>query len=253
MHGILAMALVHGRYLGVQPTCRRSIREVYHSSQCAVLFRKWLSQPIEEKHKDAIWATAVILANLAFSSIDVSSSEEAWPLKPPDSSDLQWLRLKASDKPLWRLANPMRPLSVFRDISETFIHTQRLPTRGADGVSVGLAKLCGLDGSSTSKNNPYFGFVHALSRLLEGSSGEASLGQIFMVISVMPNIFLVCLEQKDPVALFLLYLWYKMARGCRWWIDLRARYELPAIRTYLQRHHGDISSIQALLHNEDIT
>jgi hypothetical protein len=45
----------------------------FHSSQCMVLFSKWLSQSIEEKHKDAIWATGVTPAILAFSSIHVSS------------------------------------------------------------------------------------------------------------------------------------------------------------------------------------
>ena len=238
MHGILAVAAVHDRYLRVQPPRHRS-REVYHSSQCTVLFSKWLSQPIEEKHKDAIWATAVTFTILAFSSINVSSFEQAWPLKPSNSSDLQWLRLKASDKTLWHLANPMRPSSVFRVVSDTFSHIHpRLPTIGIDGVSVELAKLCGLDESSTPENNPYFGFAHALSRLLVVPNGEASFGKTFMVVSVIPRVLRACLEEKDPVALMLLYLWYTKARESRWWIELRARYELPAIRTYLQRTTG---------------
>jgi hypothetical protein len=247
MHGILAMAAAHNRYLGFQPTRCRLIREVNHSSQCLVLFMKWLNQSIEEKHKDAIWATGVTLAILAFSSIHISSFEQAWPLKPSDSSDLQWVRLKASDKALWNIANPMRPSSVFRAMSETFSHKQRLPTRGVDGMSVNLATLCRLDESSTSVNSPYFGFTHALSRLLEVPNGEASLGQIFTVVGVISNTLRACLEEKDPVALLLLYLWYTRASESRWWIDHRARYELPALRTYLQRHHRDNVIIQALL------
>lgn len=247
MHGILAMAAVHNRYLGGQLTCRRSFREVYHSSQCTVLFSEWLGQPIEEKHRDAIWATGVILANLSFSSIDVSSFEQAWPLKPSDSSDLQWLRLKANDKALWHLANPMRTSSVFRVISDTFSHNEQLPTRGIDRVSVELVKLCGLDESSTAENSSYFGFAHALSRLLEVPNGGASLGQIFKVVGAMTDVLRVCLEEKDPIALLLLYLWYTRARNSRWWIDQRARYEIPAIRTYLQRQHKDNGTIPAIL------
>ncbi|KAI9748556.1 MAG: hypothetical protein M4579_007192 [Chaenotheca gracillima] len=245
------MAAVHDRYLGYQPTSRRPMREVYHSSQCAVLFSKWLSQPIGEEDKDAIWATAVTLANLTFSSINVSSFAQAWPLKPSDSSDLQWLRLKANDKALWHLADPTRPSSVFRAVSDTFsdFH-QPLPTRGMGDVPIELAQLCGLDNLSTPKNNPYFGFVHALSKLLEMPKGEASLGRIFWAVSVIPNVLCTRLEEKDPVALLLLYLWYTKARECRWWVDLRARYEIPAIRTYLQRHYSDIGTIQALLVKE---
>lgn len=52
---------------------------------------------------------------------------------------------------------------------------------------------------------------------------------------------------KNPVALLLLYLWYTRASESRWWIRIRAEYELPAIRTYLERYHGDNSVIQALL------
>ena len=202
---------------------------------------------IEEENKDAMWATGVLLAVLAFSSITVSSFEDAWPLKPVDSSDLQWLRLKTSDKVLWTLANPMRPDSVFRVMSDIFSHNEKLPARGSDGVSVDLAKLCGLGDSSTAENNTYFGFVHALSRLLEIPNGHASLGRIFMVVAFISKALRVCLEEKDPVALLLLYLWYTRARRSRCWIDHRARYELPAIRAYLQRYHADKRCIQAIL------
>jgi hypothetical protein len=250
MHGILALAAAHDRYLGGNLTCRRSIREVYHSSQCTVLFNEWLSRPVEEMHKDAIWATGVMLAILTVTSICTSSFEQAWPLKPSDPSDLQWLRLKASDKALRHLANPARPNSVFRDLPETFAINPQLPARGIDGVSVDLAELCGLDESSTPENSPYFSFVHALSRLLELPNGVASLGQVFMVVGVIPNVLLTCLEEKDPVALLLLYLWYTRARESRWWIDHRAQYEVPAIRTYLMGYHRGNGLIQARLLKE---
>lgn len=196
-----------------------------------------------------MWATAVTLSNLAFSSIDVSSSEQAWPLKISDASDLQWLRLKGSDKALWQLANPMREGSVFREVMvEMFELMHRsLPLRGVEGVDVELVELCGLHELSNPENNPYFGFAHALSRLLAVPKGEASLGQVFLVVNAISDELRTCLEEKDPVALILLYLWYSRARECRWWIDLRARYEMPAIRIYLQRHHRDIGIMQTLL------
>ncbi|CZS91199.1 uncharacterized protein RCO7_01488 [Rhynchosporium graminicola] len=114
------MAAVHGRYLGIQPTAKHSTREFSHSSQCTASFSKCLKEDIKEEQREAIWATAVMLANIAFASLNISSHEDAWPLKMSDPSDLQWLRLKVSDKALWKIADPMRPSSAFWKISNTF-------------------------------------------------------------------------------------------------------------------------------------
>ncbi|KAJ5625830.1 hypothetical protein N7510_002139 [Penicillium lagena] len=249
MHGTLAVTAAHDRYLGVTPTHRRrSLRESHHWSQCTLLFNKWLSQSIKEEHKDPLWATAGSLGILTFSSINARVPEEAWPLGTPDPSDLEWLRLGNGKMALWHLANPLRPNSVFRTMSETFAYMhQPLPVKGTDGVSAELVQLCGLDESSTLGNNPYFTVVHGLSRLFGLPKGKASLGRVLMVLSHMNDEFEACLREKDPVALLLLCLWYTRARENKWWIDLRARYELPAICTYLQRYYTDNSAIQTLI------
>src|SRR6201992_1574404 len=109
MHGTLAVAAVHDRYLGVTSAHPRSFRESYHWSQCTILFNKWLSQSIKEEHKDPLWATAGTLAILTFSSINACFPEESWPLSAPDSSDLEWLRLGTGKMALWHLVNPLRP------------------------------------------------------------------------------------------------------------------------------------------------
>jgi hypothetical protein len=254
MHGTLAVTAVHDRYLGLTPTNRRSVRETYHWSQCTILFNKWLSQgPIKEENKDPLWAAAGSLGILTFSSMNPGTLEETWPLGPPDSSDLEWLRIGTGKMALWQLVDPMRPGSVFRTMSATFasLH-QPPPAQGTEGVSVDLAQLCGLDESSTGENNPYFAVAHGLSLLLEMPKGEVGLGAVLMVSRHMHNEFTSRLEKKDPIALLLLCLWYTRARESKWWIDLRARYELPAICTYLQRYHGDNSAIQALIPWNDI-
>jgi hypothetical protein len=248
MHGTLAVTAVHDRYLGITPPHRRSLRESYHWSQCTILFNKWLSQSIKEEHKDPLWATAGSLAILTFSSINSCSPEESWPLKAPDSSDLEWLRLGSGKMALRHLVNPSRPGSVFRSMSETFAYNHLpLPAKGVDGVSDELGHLCGLDGSSTRENNPYFEVAHGLSRLLKVPKGEVSQGEAMMVSSHMHNEFETCLEKKDPVALLLLCLWYTKARESKWWIEVRARCEVPAICIYLQRYHLDNTALQALV------
>jgi len=254
MHGTLAVTAVHDRYLGVTPIHRRSLRESYHWSQCTSLFNKWLSQqPIKEEHKDPLWATAGTLGILTFSSINTCGIEGVWPLKTPDSSDLEWLRLSTGKMTLWQLVNPLRPGSAFRIMSETFTHMQQpLPSKGIDGISVELVHLCRLDEASTRQDNPYFTVVHGLSRLLALPKSETSLGRVLTVMSYMHNEFGSCLEKKDPIALLLLCLWYSRARRSRWWVDLRGKYELPAICTYLQRYHKDNKAIQALIPWDDV-
>lgn len=254
MHGTLAVTAVHDRYLGITPAHRRSLRESYHWSQCTKLFNKWLSQgSFGEEHKDPIWAAAGTLAILTFASINASAPGEAWPLGAPDASDLEWLRLGTGKMALWQLVNPLRPGSVFRIMSQTFASMRLAVTaKGIVGIPVEFVQLCGLDESSTQENNVYFNVAHGLSRLLEMPKGEDSLARVMTVSGHMHNEFASRLEKKDPVALLLLGLWYTRARGCRWWIDLRARDELPAICAYLQRYHGDNSAIQALIPWDDI-
>ena len=214
----------------------------------------WLKQqPIKEEHKDPLWATAGMLAILAFSSINACSPEEAWPRGPPDSSDLEWLRLGTGKMGLWHLVNPLRPQSVFRNISEPYAYAHHpLPAKGTDGVPVELVELCGLDEGSTQENNPYFAAVHSLSRLLETPRGEVSHGKVALVTCYMHNEFETLLMKKDPVTLMLLCLWYIRARETVWWMDIRPRYEVPAICTYLQQYHKNSSAIQRLIPWEEI-
>jgi hypothetical protein len=249
MHGSLAAAAVHDRYLGVTPAPRRSLRESYHWSQCTILLNKRLSQRIKEEDKDPLWATAGNLGILTFSSINACLPEQAWPLGPPDPSDLEWLRIGSGKMTLWQLLNPLRPGSVFRSMSETFwhMHHSAVPEKGTDGVLAGLVHVCGLNESSTPENNPYFTIAHGLSRLMGIPRGEASQNNALGVMSNMQHCFRVGLEKKDPVALLLLCLWYTRAREARWWIELRARHEIPAICMYLHRYHKDNSAIQALI------
>ncbi|CAM1501459.1 Fc.00g034430.m01.CDS01 [Cosmosporella sp. VM-42] len=254
MHGTLAVTAVHDRYLDGTPAHRRSLRESNHWSQCTMGFNEWLSQPIREEQKDPLWATAGTLAILTFSSINACFPHEAWPLGAPDSSDLEWLRLGAGKMTLWNLVNPLRPESVFRIMSTTFTTMRRpLPMKGTDGVSAELAQLCGLDQSSSRDNNPYFMVAHAVSRFLRAPVDETLQRKAMMALSHMHHGFGTFLEKKDPIALLLLCLWYTRARESIWWIGLRARYELPAICTYLQRYHKDKSAIQALIPKEGKT
>lgn len=246
MHGSLAVTAVHDRYLGVAPVSNRSLRESYHWARCTTLFNRWLKQPIKEEHKDPIWATAGCLAILAFSSINTAPAEESWPFGP--RVELEWLRLGAGKMTLWHLVDPTRPGSVFRPLSETFASAHRtLHATGIDGIPAELVRLCGLDESSTKDNNPYYLVVQSLTGLLKTPSETMSQSKAIMSLGCTHLNFGYYLERKDPIALLLMCLWYTIVHGCVWWIDFRARYELPALCAYLRRYHKDNTALQKLI------
>jgi hypothetical protein len=65
---------------------------------------------------------------------------------------------------LWRIANPLRPDSLFRIMASTFAQMHSpLPEKGIDGITRDLAIVCHLEDSSTAENNPYFNAAYAVS------------------------------------------------------------------------------------------
>lgn len=246
MHAILALTASHDRYLHLLPE-QRSLRELNHWSQCTTQFKHWLSKPISDHDKDPCWAAASILGILTISSVDNTSSA-VWPLAD-DSSDLDWLRLGASKMLLLDKLNPMREESTFRKAIEGIMTLhERIPRRGVYGVPREIAALCGLDDNSTAQNNQFFKVAHGLAMLINVTP-EDDLHTIVMLSSVNLHVeFDVLLWQKNPVALLLLGIWFNRAKSIKWWVAMRSKRELPAIRTYLKRHYADDERISRNMH-----
>lgn len=249
MHGMLAVAAVHERFLGLTPSTRRTIRELNHWSQCTVLFAKILSGPIKEEFKDICWAAASKLGILTFSSTDVDMTQkQPWPLGPEDPADLEWLRLGAGKMKLWQLLNPLRPQSAFKPMAHVLARlSEPLPEKGIEGVAPDLVKVCGLHESSTADNNAYFNIAHGLSELQRMDSLDDGYALALRVSGHMSGSFEALLQEKDAVALLLLCLWYESARKTKWWIEMRAKYEHEAIKSYIQQYHSDHAAVKQLL------
>jgi hypothetical protein len=248
MHASLAVALAYDRHLNNPSGCRRTPEECYHCYQSTALFNRRLREPIETKDKDPIWGTAAALAILTFSNPDSHIPEESWPLKPFDPSDLEWLRMSKGKMSLWRIASPLRPDSLFRVMAPTFAQMHSpLPERGIDGISRGLAIVCHLEDSSTAENSPYFNAAHAVSQILGLPHSEVTTGQTELFTRSIRGPFKTLLQGKDPVALLLLYLWYRKAGRGIWWIEARARVECPSICSYLRLYHKGFNAIHAFL------
>jgi hypothetical protein len=248
MHGILAITAVYRRYLTAPFPSGPTVQELYHMSRCTSLFNKRLSIPIAQQDRDAIWATASVLGILAFLSLEESHPAESWPLSGGDPPVLEWMRMGDGKRALWHLADPLRPDSVFSTMASIFaqMHAPLTPAV-LDGVPGPLARLCGLDESSTADGNPFFTVAHVVSDLYNLPDAHVTTGRALAFWTHMPPGFKVLLRQKDAVALLILYLWYCRARVAAWWIGLRARVECPAILTYLRRYHRGETAIHTFL------
>lgn len=253
MHASLAVALTYDRYLNGSSGGDRTPEECFHWYRSTVLLNQRLRSPVHGKDRDPIWGTAAALAMLTFTSPDGCTAEQTWPLRSSNSSGLEWLHMSKGKMSLWHAVNPLRPDSIFFVMSETYAHMHSpLPDRGMDGVPEALAAVCGIGDSSTADDNPYFDAAHALSRTLHLPDREVSTGHAQLFIGTIRGSFKDLLEERDSVALLLLYLWYRKAGRSIWWIELRARVECSAIRLYLERYLGENDVVRAFLPGGDL-
>ena len=250
MHAVLTLTLMHDRYLSAAPNTKLSTTEVFHCYQGIALFNSKLSGPIQPSEGDALLAAAVLLGTIAFYYIEARTPEEAWPLKPPSSLDLNWLRMSDGKKEIWKIAHPSRSDSVFKTLGPE--HMNSLPTSSTwpelEVLPREFIKLYGFDATPTTDNNPYHAAASALAQSLNIDYIQTIILNFLYFISNMRPEYKRLLEQKDPRALLLLAYWYaKVCQYRHWWIWRRAALECQAICIYLERYHRHEANIQTLL------
>ena len=250
MHGVQTLTAIHDRYLSASPNLRQTNTEVYHLSRAAALFSRQLSAPVEPPDRDALWTTAVLLGAITFASIEASTPEEAWPLRQPEPSDLEWLRMSDSKAAIWNITNPLGPDSIFHTLADQY-KTDYLVSAasrsGIEGIPSVFMQLYGLDNSSTAETSPYYAAVHALAPLMRIECDQSNFLRFLSIIGQMQPEFKRLLEQKDPRALLLLAYWYAKVCHAVWWVERRAILECQATCLYLERHHAGETAIQELL------
>ncbi|QKX63680.1 uncharacterized protein TRUGW13939_10851 [Talaromyces rugulosus] len=230
-------------------TCsRRTTTEIHHFSQCVMLFNQKLSQHICPSDRDPLWATAALLGIMTIASFDAVTTEEAWPLRPSNPLDLEWFRLGDGKKIIWRLTDPLRPGGIFRAMAHEYAQLPfEIPLAGTKGVPSELAEVCNMDSSCNENNNPYFVAVHVLVQLQKLPTDQTASIRMVSFMSQSQQPFRDLLQEKDPVALLLLALWYAQASRVLWWIAQRARIESRSIRLYLEKFHRHNIKVHRLL------
>jgi hypothetical protein len=251
MHTIQTVTAIHDRYINGQFESRSTLDEVYHLAQAAASFNQKLSGPIGSEDCDALWATAGLLSQIAFAFVDASKPEEAWPLAPPDPSDLDWITMSEKKMAIWHITNPLRPDSIFKPLAEYLaknakeLCTALLPVM--ENLPPLFTKVYGLDNEAIADTCPYRETVNVLSGLLAMECNRETLLNFLSFASHMQPKFKPLLRQKDPRALLLLAYWYAKTMNTIWWIDRRATMECQAICIYLEKNYPQETDILELL------
>lgn len=246
----MALTAMHDRYLITTTNTKQTAIESFHCARAAALFNQKLSMALEPPDRDALWATAILLAAIGFFSIDTTTLEETWPLRRSSCCDLEWLKMEDGVVAMWKATSPYRPGSAFHCLAsdhdkDYLSETSTKP--GVDGFPNHFVDLCDMDHLSDSDNNPYHRAVSNLTPLLEIECNSATMLRFFSFTGTMHPNFKKLLEHKDPRALLLLAYWYALVCQSHWWIARRATLECRAICIYLETYYTSDDLIQRLL------
>ncbi|CAH0028770.1 unnamed protein product [Clonostachys rhizophaga] len=250
MHAALALSAAHDRYLSraMRSSQGRTMNEMAHGFQCTTLLNRTLCHEISPAHRDPIWATASFLSILSFLALDECDPSKAWPFKPSESDDMNWLRLGDTKWKLFQLTQPTRPDSIFYSMSDTYQKMRAYKSTGTiRSISPELQVLCRLDECAQPETSPYFEAAEIITRLSKWRDFEIPFTEAMAFIIYTSPSFKSLLLMKDAAALVLLALWYSKASRTIWWVDLRAATELEAICMYLRQYHADDLTIMSCL------
>ena len=246
MHMVLSLTLMHDAYLAAFENedvgAKYHHASLQHWNTATTLFNDVLSKPIPPSARDAIWATGALLGAASFAYVEASKAEEAWPLKPSEPTDLDWLKLSEGKKAIWQVANPTRPDSIFHDMAQKMNNVRTADWVDNPDLSFlpeHLKRLFAITPRSTPQNNVYYFPIVILSRLHGLRPNNDNIVEFLLFMAFIPPEFKKMLEIKDPRALLLLLWWFrKLESGNLWWAVKRAKLEGRAVKTWLQRYYG---------------
>jgi hypothetical protein len=246
MHMLLSLTLMHDADFAatrlpstVSQTKRASLQ---HWNTASKLFNNILAAPIRPHQQDAIWATGVVIGAAAFWFVNSDKVEEVWPLKPDEPDDLGWLRLGEGKKALWKISQPTRADSMFRNIllfRQAYCHSEPDWARKPDAtVSIPqrVKQIFNVTPTSTVDNNVYLLALITISRLQNKRLRHDNAIDFLLLLVFLPPELISLLESKDTRAVFLIGWWFKlMSDGDLWWAVSRAKIEGRAVRIWLGR------------------
>lgn len=247
MHSMLALTLMHDRALSKLNT-PLSTTEAFHWYRSVMLFNTKLAGPVQPSDRDPLWATAMCLGIISFYFLEAERPQEAWPLKLPSATDLNWLKMTDGKKALWSVAGSPPGGSLFDTPFPEESLLPSIPGSRLETLPSEFIKLYDLENPLTDDENPYRAVATPLIQSLYTESILHIIVGFLTFIGNMRPDFKQLLEQKDPRALLLLAYWYaKVCQFDLWWMSRRAMLEGQAICMYLERYYGYQADIMKLL------
>lgn len=249
---VITLTLLHDRHLSETHSIDHTI--LSHWYKGTAKFKETLMQPLKNETRDALWASAALLGVIQFASIDVRTPLEAWPMRPSDPSDLDWLKMSEGKKAIFAMTDPLRADSAFRKMSvnhdslfRPMIEPQDCHKPNAIDLTRDFVDMFDLGPTSTRYDNPYYRAAMTLARLLHIRCDGNNILEFFGFMMHMGPELRTLLDEKDAKALLLVAYWYaKLYRG-QWWLHRRGLMEGQAICMYLDKYHSDNTKLQRML------
>ena len=228
----------------------------FHWYHGTALFHQQLARPspattLSSSARDALWIATALLGAAAFAHVDSLDPRAAWPLKDPDPSDLDWLKMGRGKHIVWEIADPLRPDSVFNRLSTDLVNHPppdgKAPIRD-DALPPLFYSVFELSSIASPATTPYYIPLSLIAQLLPEHINEHNFHRFFTFLSQIDAPYQRLVEQKDTRALLLLAYWHAMlVPHPSWWVRRRSVVEGLAICIYLERQCADQPDIQQLL------
>lgn len=252
MHTILALTMMHERFLYRHADSPPSYEECMHQWRSTAIFNdrisgtQWTPTVPEAV---AIWVSGILISTLTFANVQSLDPERNWPFVSSSQSGISWLIMSEGKDQLLPIIQVLRAEVAFQGLFPPQAATSqpRKPTQ-AELLLLPqcLLELCDLT-TAADDSNPYY----CAAATLTASAGMDFVSILMIFYSFARNSsarFKSLLLSKDPRALLMLSLWFaRLHKIDIWWVKPRATVEGHAICVYLRRHFkGDTRLQQAM-------
>ncbi|KAF4453972.1 hypothetical protein F53441_3497 [Fusarium austroafricanum] len=231
MHVFVSLALLHDQHLRPQQTTSHRTALAFHWYQATALFHRRLAavgsvspSTLSSSERDSLWASGALLGAASFALLDIEDIENAWPLRKPDSLDLDWLRMSDGKKVVWNIADPTRKESVFHELLVEWDGLpdgfKAIPSNALPSV---FYEMFDIGPSSSAKTNSYHVAASLLAQLLPRRIDDNTTIHFLTFFTQLDPRYRKLLEGKEPKAMVLLAWWYtKAVAHSSWWMQRRS-------------------------------
>jgi hypothetical protein len=262
LHTILATSALHLKHLQDHPDVELDMLLSKHFELGRKSFDATISQEIAPESIDAIFATCILFAMMAYTDFESEDDIHDDPtnsasfLNSSSPAAMSWLSCQLGFLAIMTLptVQPYLSQSIWRDLFQesasicAFLQSDLLATT----IPTDWHTVCRLQPADFTTNaqagpilNPRNPYRNALLLILANAHLDASQPENFVNFISFPGwtlsnpAFFALIKRRDHAALLLLAHWLaKMCQMDLWWVGARVRMECRAICAFLEREIG---------------